>query len=772
MASVHIKTANWDLEVWGRDDAIERGRRSLRETLVRRGREASSQRIRVVAPGPILVESSDFEAHLPPMFFENQIYHFEFTRLPDEPVTVRHRRRNIEEAFRRRKDRLTASIQFGNDVGWFHLDLCFVSARGPRVDSIMIEVSPTKLDMESDLQLIHARIDESYPLWRFSFARSTEQNVRRVTRPHDRLPLLWIEHFRQLRRELDASVRLVCNAPHQRSIASSRSVRLDALRGRLSPRREERVGELLQEDGAGRRISQSIRTLTVDTPENRFVREVLEQCGREINRFADRLKAAALRAPDQDISTSVRRELDTWRTAVRERLDHGLFRALGPGRTLLEESLVLHHRVGYAGVYRVWQRLRMYFELLGNDAEISMKTVSELYEVWCFLELRSMLSKLGFEEELHERPSLNTRGVEVSMDAQGMGAAFRFRKGSTRVRLAHEPVYRRYTSGLHDGETLSWLLKQRPDFVLEATFDQRERLLWVFDAKYRIQRGEAGDGVIEDGDRAPDDAINQMHRYRDAIVRCERAEDHPPRLSRPVVGAFVLFPGWFSEQAQSDPADNPYREAIDAVGIGAFPLLPGQNNPWLEAFLRSQLDPDGANPRTPDIQLAQPAARIVTAGLRVRRDADLVFIAHLAAERGSTQRYIDGFRQGNARWFHAHDAVLARGALTRERMADITRCAISVSDPELGTSSIHFVYDVREVRRTTLDRLSSEQLGLAGAATEHDPVWLFELGASVRLAVPLEFPRPYEPSRTQAARVASFERLREARAWHELDDRY
>ena len=43
-------------------------------------------------------------------------------------------------------------------------------------------------------------------------------------------------------------------------------------------------------------------------------------------------------------------------------------------------------------------------------------------------------------------------------------------------------------------------------------------------------------------DHIPDDAINQMHRYRDALIHLEKADDGITEKSRPVVGAFVLYP--------------------------------------------------------------------------------------------------------------------------------------------------------------------------------------------------------------------------------------
>jgi len=79
-------------------------------------------------------------------------------------------------------------------------------------------------------------------------------------------------------------------------------------------------------------------------------------------------------------------------------LNRPLFAEVGSYDGQSSESLVLHQRDGYSGVYRIWQELKLYLDVFGQDAAISMKSIAELYEVWCFLEVRRLLLTLGFEE--------------------------------------------------------------------------------------------------------------------------------------------------------------------------------------------------------------------------------------------------------------------------------------------------------------------------------------------------------------------------------------
>ncbi|MBK8675991.1 MAG: DUF2357 domain-containing protein [Cellvibrionales bacterium] len=91
--------------------------------------------------------------------------------------------------------------------------------------------------------------------------------------------------------------------------------------------------------------------------------------------------------------------------AIRTIPGASFFREVGDFNGMSRESLVLHQKAGYSGVYRIWQQLKLYLDTLGAASSISMKTVADLYEVWCLLEILRMLIELGFEEKIRKRRS-------------------------------------------------------------------------------------------------------------------------------------------------------------------------------------------------------------------------------------------------------------------------------------------------------------------------------------------------------------------------------
>ena len=168
------------------------------------------------------------------------------------------------------------------------------------------------------------------------------------------------------------------------------------------------------------------------------------------------------------------------------------------------------------------------------------------------------------------------------------------RDDGVKARLAHEPPFNKTTKAIR-----TYSVSQKPDILLEVTFPNDRRFIWLFDAKYRIKtKNSQYDDVsqdIEANDYVPDDAINQMHRYRDALIRVnESTHKNGVDKSRPVFGAFALYPGYFDQISKA----NPYSDTIDEISIGAFALLPSltQNSPeadnscyWLLNFLRQNI---------------------------------------------------------------------------------------------------------------------------------------------------------------------------------------
>jgi len=766
---LRLDTAHWVLSVWTKD--IQTPHDRLKTTLQARGRDLPPAPLRFSPPLTVAAVQPAADIILPaqpvtelifpkPAFFENRAYDFEFQFDPDsartfEPKIV-HWLKSVEDGFRFSRDCLRGSINFGNDVGWFRLGLKYNNGLREIEQFLSFEVLPVKMDMAGDFDLIHRDIDSTYPLWRFSFAQKTEHELSAARKPHERFPLLWLALFRGLRRDLEDAVKLICRSPHSRLLPLERFQRPDRLKGRLTPRLEEQVTQQCRNGELHRRHRVETRRLSVDTPENRFVKMVMTRCVRELTVFSRRARLNNA-VPDRErLSSAFFAELDSWQKPFEQRLAEPLFREVGSYNGMAQESLVLHHRAGYAKVYRIWQELKLYLDLLGRQTAISMKSVAELYEVWCLLEIQRMLIGLGFTEVETRKASLRTKGLEKDL-VDGMGTAFRFtRQDGLKIRLAHEPVF----SGKNNNSIYSFTTTQKPDILLEATFSSNEKINWIFDAKYRIEAEDGKDDLI------PDDAINQMHRYRDALIHLKKADDGVTEKSRPVVGAFVLYPGWFDEKA----GKNPYAAAVEAVGIGGFPLLPGRDNLWLSAFLEEifgDLSEDTlCHVPDADEHLLNGSVRIAPTGLSLSRYDDLTLVASLGAVAKREKQYVGRFMSGTAGWYHIPASTTDK-KISRTVMREIRCCAVAVYPPGAGDRRIEFLYDVTSVSLVKRCSLKAEQAGSDDAGNQND-YWLLRLGTARTL------PQPVTTGsvRSFRFRLTSAADLLAAKSWNDLPDRY
>ncbi len=611
-----LDRTEWRLNVWC--NSIISAQKQLATTLSTRNAANPLQEIKfstknLRSTDQFLEVTADGVRLKEPIFFENRSYELEFIFTNDvtEPQII-HRLNQVQDAFRLTNKSIRGTINFGNDIGWFRFTLKYFLNGKSHSELIAFEVLPVKMDMANDLNGINASLDKIYPLWRFSFAKKTDLELSRSQKPHERFPLLWLALFESLRQELSRQARIVCSAPHSRLQENVRHIRMDRLKGKLNPRLEEQVHSAIATK-ANPLFQITNRKLSVDTPENRFVLMVLRHSSKELSKFSNRARAQNGPLENERVANSFFQTLDEWQKSLNQQASHCMFADVGRFEGLERESLVLHQRAGYSGVYRVWQQLKQYLDVFGKHASISMKSVSELYEVWCFLEIRNLLLELGFKEDSHSVAMLTVRGLEKELQ-DGLGPSFKFaRDDGLRIRLAHEPIFGKPKDNPTFNRIYSWNAIQKPDIVLEVTFPNGELIHWIFDAKYRIDSGIN----TNISDLVPEDAINQMHRYRDALIHLKLEKNGFERKSRPFIGAYVLYPGWYPNQ--HDSSSNPYYSGIDAVGVGAFPALPGQKSNWLKLFLEKNLL-IGAD--SPEKILSEKSVLIAPTGLTlIRQDA-------------------------------------------------------------------------------------------------------------------------------------------------------
>lgn len=318
-----------------------------------------------------------------------------------------------------------------------------------------------------------------------------------------------------------------------------------------------------------------VPTLNNDTFENRFLKFALQSLS-DKHKF---LATQILQHPN--ITDARRREIESAVEEMNALNIHPFFRTIGPFKGITHESLILQNDTHYSNVYRTWLILQQSYSLNEGLHSLETKDIATLYEIWCYIQLKEIVRKqLGESIEIDNDSRVEMNGIFGGKLGKGDKSRILFRNGN--VELA-ELIYNP-TQGDNDHRDInidnlvSRTVPQKPDIVLRLTKKETEsdlKLTYLFDAKYRIDGKEKGVDV------PPEDAINQMHRYRDAIYYTEHEQKG---LKKEVIGGYILFPG------NGDPANMQiarFYKSIDDVNIGAFPLRPKDedNRKLLEEFI-------------------------------------------------------------------------------------------------------------------------------------------------------------------------------------------
>lgn len=684
-------------------------------------------------------------------FFENSRYEFEWAfNIEVKNVQLNHKLTAVNENFRfnSKLKLFRGVIDTGNDIGWFHLPISYELSDGTTdTFKFAFEVLPSKMDLYSDLPAMYGDIDEHYPLWRFNLAEKTEQSFGNSRQRVD-FSLLWLAQFQQLQAEFAQALNVITNSPHNRLQSFEKQQKAERIKGKVSERTALKIRNDLRNGLWHKHYTISEKRLSVDTPENRFVKmtvvksaQTLAKIDRVLRKISDK---------NGRLSNAFFTRLSDWQKPLHLFQQQSFMQQVGDFHGLMKESLVLQQRSGYSRVFQIWQELKHYLDLFDRKTEISQKSVAEIYEVWCFLALRRCLLDLGFTEQETKKANLIENDDFSLMMKDGIRGAFHFQKNGISIRLAHEPRFNKANKTIR-----SFIVPQKPDIFLEIKFPNKQRYIWLFDAKYRIkteqEKGENED--IEHIDFVPDDAINQMHRYRDALILLDEKELNPK--SRPVFGAFALYPGFFEQQA----VENPYKNAIEQVGIGAFALLPsedGSHSYWLKNFLAERLQVDHLQ----DNLLLQHEARIAEHGMIQIRYTNLVLMMGLGLNR--SVEYLQKIENGKLAWYHTPVSTFEL-KYPDYLVAEIRFLGLAYQ------GEIERLYPVKSVKKLKRTEISFEQSGSESQSeTEY---YLFELAKPLQLEQPIcNVPEPDMQGKgfTQSIKLIDLEQLDEINDFKEI----
>ena len=479
---------------------------------------------------------------------------------------------NDNDRFTFRRHILAGFINYKNEIGRSEIQIIYKVDKEARTFRFGFEVLSTKLDYHEHWRAIVEDIEREYRMLSLDYMRRTfhgfspDQNGEHPF-------IVWWSVFEGEQQKFIKACKSIIDRPRHRLHGKEVYLRADKLK--QTPRNiENRLAEHRKETAYLYRVEQQIQSN--DIQENRFLKFAIQQISKRYEELRQRIEAV------KTASDTMKANMLFTSKTLRYLQHHPFFRTIGRFKGMSQESMVLQKATGYSQVYRTWNLLRRAYSLNDGLYRLQTKDIATLYEIWCFIEVSHIVKEQLHldDEDVEHCNRMEMNGVFSWELGKGEHSRILFRKDG--VELAELVYNPKNADKENDNVGMKDLVvptvPQKPDIVLQLTkndLQQGMKMTYLFDAKYRI------DGKDKGADVPPEDAINQMHRYRDAIYYRDYDAN---ALKKEVIGGYILFPG---DGEPNDVAVSKFYKTIKEVNIGAFPLRPKdvENRKLLENFI-------------------------------------------------------------------------------------------------------------------------------------------------------------------------------------------
>ena len=472
-------------------------------------------------------------------------------------------------------DELYGSLNFHNQVGM--TDFCITyRVKGEEQTKklkFMTEVLSYKLDYRSDLKTIISDIEHEYAMLSTSFLKDTYLSMRQGTGENN--PLIWWQIFKSCYADIMTAARQIIDRPKRRLRSVAKYERAERMA--YIPRELENEYQTHKDNPAHLYRTEEL-TLSHDTIENRFLKYAIREMTRRFAVVKEHIMTAMHLDDPKRIDTS----LEDMENELMQLSNNAFFRGVGQFKGFTQDNLVMKQAQGYKTIMEKWVELQQGYELEEGMRKLEVKDICDLYEIWCFIKVKNIVQDVMKELGKDAKPKVNGRDITNDFIPQlvyGGSVSFINQSGIELASVCYNAEVHKGKSNSAISGTNTMTTVQRPDIVLRLSkhTEGNMKFTYLFDAKYRIaDTDENGSRYDSRYDVPPADAIDQMHRYRDAIYYTEEGRDHE-HLKKEIIAGYVLFPGRIPLEAlDAENGDYYYQESNRLIGIGAFPLRPDQ----------------------------------------------------------------------------------------------------------------------------------------------------------------------------------------------------
>lgn len=478
---------------------------------------------------------------------------------------------------------LSGDFSFNDQVG--ETTIKIVDGNNRKVFTLHTEVFPQKMDYKSDYQAMMGEIafiveNLAFDALKDTFRESKARLSGRTTQNEwwnilDALFGQMVINLGVIKRQPKHEIRTREQVLSVDRIKQTSKRNVDWLRKNTQFINQENVGVKFTDTHFASHALSCKKYVTYDTYENRFIAWAIRNTIEHLRKYK---KYTEISQGNRDYSILLNR-MKYYQSKLQGILHESPFNEVGQFEKRARFSTSLTRGAGYRDFMQIYLLLSRGLEIANNDIfKIEQKDISTLYEYWCFLKLVHLLKEQnGSEIDFRNLIKIDSNGFHVNLK-KGESSKVIFRKQETGETTT---IYFNKEFSTVSGKSFTY--NQRPDYALEFKKKGYDKPFWyLFDAKYRFDEQSENDNNQYN---VPQDAIGQLHRYRDAILHTN-ANESSYRSAIKNLGGIILYPYPLSESLFTK---NAYFKSIRDVNIGALPLLPSKTQ-LLSDFLKDLIN--------------------------------------------------------------------------------------------------------------------------------------------------------------------------------------
>lgn len=508
-------------------------------------------------------------------FFEWQKIQFTYSVKSDvsfaAPIELRINNRTVKKSqLREGIHLLSGQFSFDDAVGETRIEIR--DSANKLIFSLCAEVFPQKMDYSSDYKAMMADISLIIQNLAYDSLKDTFKKSRARVSGHSTQNEWWnildalfgqlILNLRVIKRQPKHEIRNNEKALPVEKIKQASKRNTVWLQKNVQFATLSNQGIRITKDHLSSHALSSKKFVTYDTYENRFVAWAIRNVIEQLRRYQIHV---AQNQGKSDYKPLMDR-MKTYQSQLQGILHENPFNETSNFEKRSHFSTSLTRGTGYRDFLHIYLLLTRGLEISNNDIfNIEQKNISTLYEYWCFLKLVQLLKEQNSSElEYQDLVKFSATRFKVEL-VKGQQSKVRFNKKGTDESTT---IYfnREFTKEARKVFTYD----QIPDFSIEFKKKGFEKPFWyLFDAKYRFEEKSDRENNTFN---VPQDAIGQLHRYRDAILHTV-PNNSTYRGAIKNLGGIILYPYPLKE---ADFKNNVYFKSISDVNIGALPFLPSK----------------------------------------------------------------------------------------------------------------------------------------------------------------------------------------------------